>query len=340
MDSSRLLRTRECSAANHSRPPLGGRSPGSRGWRERRSLPRPRPSPRSRESGHRVADAPPRLQWRDRAGLRPASLFLRAGASTPEVRLRRAGCQATACNGPSPCGSDGALLSARYRIGTTSFVHPAGWLENARRVAGRVSDVEILLFEPPVGASAPSAGEIAALARLGEEAGLTYSVHAPLEIALGSEDGGRRRAAVDAVRAAVEVTAPLAPHALIVHLAAGEREGGPLPVDPAAFRRRAIDSLHEVLSSGLAPATLCLETLEYDFALAEPVVEELGLSVAIDVGHLARDGVPIDAVLARNLVRARRAAEWAGVLTLEVFREADLDDSLAVLAELEQEAAA
>ncbi|HEX9243145.1 MAG TPA: cobamide remodeling phosphodiesterase CbiR [Anaeromyxobacter sp.] len=263
-------------------------------------------------------------------------------------------------------------MSARYRIGTTSFVHPAGWLENARRVAGRVSDVEILLFEPPVGASAPSAGEIAALARLGEEAGLTYSVHAPLEIALGSEDGGRRRAAVDAVRAAVEVTAPLAPHALIVHLAAGEREGGPLPVDPAAFRRRAIDSLHEVLSSGLAPATLCLETLEYDFALAEPVVEELGLSVAVDVGHLARDGVPIDAVLARNLGRARvvqwhgtdasrrdhrslrhfpraeavrlvralRAAEWAGVLTLEVFREADLDDSLAVLAELEQEAAA
>ncbi len=263
-------------------------------------------------------------------------------------------------------------MSARYRIGTTSFVHPAGWLENARRLAGRVQDVEILLFEAPAGSNAPSPDEIAALARLGEDAGLTWSVHAPLGIALASEDPGRRRAAIDAVSRAVELTAPLSPHAVVVHLAPGEREGDPLPSDPAAFRRRAAESLREVLATGLPPAALCLETLEYDFALAEPVVEELGLSVALDVGHLARDGVPFDAVLARNLgrsrvvqwhgtdssgrdhrslrhypradalrlVRALRAAGWAGVLTLEVFRETDLDESLAILAELEREAAA
>jgi sugar phosphate isomerase/epimerase len=263
-------------------------------------------------------------------------------------------------------------VSARYRIGTTSFVHPGGWLENARRVAGRVSDVEILLFEAPTPATGPSREEIASLARLGTDAGLTWSVHAPLDVALASEDPARRRAAIDAVRAAVDVTAPLAPHAVVVHLAAGEREGGPLPADPAAFRGRAVESLREVLAAGLPAAALCLETLEYDFALAEPVVDALGLSVALDVGHLARDGVPFDAVLGRNLARTRlvqwhgtdpsgrdhrslrhypraealrllralREAGWAGVLTLEVFREADLDESLALLAELEQEAAA
>jgi sugar phosphate isomerase/epimerase len=125
-------------------------------------------------------------------------------------------------------------------------------------------------------------------------------------------------------------------------------------------------------ATGLAPSTLCLETLEYDFALAEPVVEELGLSVALDVGHLARDGVPFDAVVARNLARTRvvqwhgtdpsgrdhrslrhyprgeglrllrtlRAARFAGVLTLEVFGEQDFEESLAVLAALEEEVAA
>lgn len=263
-------------------------------------------------------------------------------------------------------------MIARYRIGTTSFVHPAGWLENARRLAGRVQDVEILLFEAPTAASAPGPDEIAALARLGREAGLTWSVHAPLDIALASEDPARRRAGIEAVRRAVEITAPLAPHAVVVHLAPGEREGDPLPADPGSFRSRAIDSLREVLGVGLPPAALCLETLEYDFALAEPVVEELGLSVALDVGHLARDGVTFDAVLARNLgrtrvvhwhgtdptgrdhrslrhyprpdavrlVRALRAARWGGVITLEVFREADLDESLALLAEIEREAAA
>ena len=263
-------------------------------------------------------------------------------------------------------------MIAPYRIGTTSFIYPAGWYENARRLAGRVSDVELLLFDPPTPASLPSRSEIAALARLGKDAGLTYCVHAPIGLALASEDPERRRVAVDAIAQVVDVTAPLRPHAVVVHLAAGEREGDPPPADAEAFRRRAADSLDAVLARGLAPAALCLETLEYDFVLAEPVVEELGISVALDVGHLVRDGVPFDGVLSRNLHRARvvqwhgtdpagrdhrslrhhpraealrlvralRAARWAGVLTLEVFAEADLDESLALLAELEAEAAA
>jgi sugar phosphate isomerase/epimerase len=260
-------------------------------------------------------------------------------------------------------------VSAPYRIGTTSFIHPARWYENARRLAGRVADVELLLFDPPTPASLPSGAEIADLARLSRDTGLSYTVHAPIGFALASEDPARRRVAVDAISRVVALTAPLAPHAVVVHLAPGEREGDAPPADAAAFRARAAESLAAVLATGIPPERLCLETLEYDFALAEPVVEELGLSVALDVGHLARDGVPFDAVLARNLgrsrvvqwhgtdpsgrdhrslrhyprsdalrlVRALRDAGWQGVLTLEVFREDDLDESLAVLAEHERE---
>jgi sugar phosphate isomerase/epimerase len=259
-----------------------------------------------------------------------------------------------------------------FRIGTTSFIHPAGWLENARRLAGRVEDVELLLFEPPDDSRGPSREEIAALASLGRDASLTFSVHAPLGIALASEDITRRRAAVAAVKGAIRVTAPLAPHSIIVHLAPGEREGGPLPADLCAFRQRAAESLREVIAEGPLPGVICLETLEYDFRIAEPIADELGLSVALDVGHLARDGAPFDDVLARNrhrtrvvhwhgtdaegrdhrslrhypsgegrrLLRALREAAFSGVLTLEVFGEADLEESLAVLAELGREAAA
>ncbi len=41
-----------------------------------------------------------------------------------------------------------------------------------------------------------------------------------------------------------------------------------------------------------------------------------------------------------RLVSALRDARWQGVLTLEVFREADFEESLAVLAEVEREVAA
>jgi sugar phosphate isomerase/epimerase len=252
----------------------------------------------------------------------------------------------------------------RYRVGATSFVHPAGWLANAARLAGRVRDVEILLFEPPSPASAPPPAEIDGLARLGRATGLTWSVHAPV-VALASEDEDRRREAVDAIRRAVEITAPLDPHAVVVHV---ERDGA--AGDLAGWRERATRSLRELVAAGIAPATLAIETLDYDFALVEAVVDALGLSVALDVGHLARDGVPLEPVLRRNLARTRvvqwhgtepggrdhrslrhypraggvsllRAlgeAGFAGVVTLEVFREDDLDDSLAVLAELEREA--
>lgn len=262
-------------------------------------------------------------------------------------------------------------MSVPYRIGTTSFVHPASWLENARRLAGRVRDVEVLLFQPPSDAAGPSPGEIAALARLGEERGLGYTVHAPL-VPLAAEDEGRRRAAAAAVRRAIELTAPLRPAAVTVHLELRDAPGRPAPAELSAWRERAARSLREVLACGVAPRTIAVETLEYDFALAEPLVEALGLSVALDVGHLARDGVALLPVVERHLarapvvhwhgtepggrdhrslrhfpradgvalVRALVRAGWSGVVTLEVFGEAELGDSLAVLASLEAEALA
>src|SRR5690606_23599173 len=101
----------------------------------------------------------------------------------------------------------------------------------------------------------------------------------------------------------------------------------------------------------------------YDFALLEPVVVDLGLSIAVDVGHLARDGRDELALLERHWERTR-VIQWhgvddtgrdhrglrhyprdrarlllerliretyRGVLTLEVFREPDLEESLAIV---------
>jgi sugar phosphate isomerase/epimerase len=254
----------------------------------------------------------------------------------------------------------------RYLIGTTSFIHRASWLENAARLAPRVRDVELLLFD--LDAGAPSEQEIEGLARVGREAGLGYTVHAPLDVALASADEGRRRRSAERVARAIALTRALRPRAYVVHLFPGEREGERRA--DSGWRARAERSLREILAAGVEPEAVCLETLDEDFARVAPLLDAFGLSVALDVGHLARDGVPLEPLLAEHLRRARvvqwhgtdpagrdhrsirhfpraaavdllrtlAAAAWDGVLTLEVFSEPDLDDSLAMVSELEAEA--
>jgi adenosylcobalamin phosphodiesterase len=259
-----------------------------------------------------------------------------------------------------------APVRPRYLIGTTSFVHRASWLENAEQLAGRVRDVELLLLD--LDHAVPSPGEVAALGGLARRTGLGFTVHTPLGVALASADEARRRRSAERVARAIALAAPLAPRAFVIHLFPGEREGEPPP--DAGWRARAERSIAEILATGVEPGAVCLESLDDGYAAVEPLLDAFGLSAALDVGHLARDGRPFDALLARNLRRARvvqwhgtdatgrdhrsirhfprpdgvrllrtlAAAGWEGVLTLEVFSEADLDDSLAVLADLEAEA--
>lgn len=249
----------------------------------------------------------------------------------------------------------------RFRIGTTSFIVPDYMVPNVRQLAGRVEDVELLLFS--VDEDVPGADEVAELARLEAAHGLTYTVHTPLDASLASEDEARRRAGVDKVRRAIAWGRPLAPIGYPVHVYLGDGERDPRPPrDLDAWRARARCSLEALLEDGVAPRRLCVECLDYDFALIAPVVRALDLSVALDVGHLLRDGralrATVDAWLDRarilqlhgtrdgrdhvSLAHAPRAdvawlletltsRGWDGVLTLEVFSARDLDESLAVL---------
>jgi len=264
-------------------------------------------------------------------------------------------------------------MNVPFRLGTTSFIYPGGWLANVKRLAGRFSDIEILFFESDGPGVLPSVPERGSLAAWKARAGLTYSLHTPLDVSLASSDEQRRRASVASVQRAVEAAEPFRPDATIVHVYLGEREHDDhVPADLQAWRRRAAGSLEEILRLGVAPGDLCVEVLDYDFTLIDPVVADLGLSVALDVGHLLRERRDENAILCRNLHRTRiiqwhgvdpsgrdhrslahyprdRARQlldtlmhesYQGVLTLEVFRESDLDESVSVLTSLLGETAA
>ena len=254
------------------------------------------------------------------------------------------------------------------RIGTTSFIYPGGWLHNVERLAPRFDDVEILFFEDGPGAY-PDAGECRALAMCKREHQLSFSLHTPLCASLASEDAARRAAGVDAVRRAMDAAALLEPEHYVLHVYLGDGERAPRPADLDAWRERAAGSLRQLIGHGAAPRQLCVELLDYDFALIEPVIEALDLSIALDVGHGVRDGRDELGEIERYLPRARllqwhgtspagrdhlslrhyprerarallallNARGYTGVLTLEVFDAAELDSSHAVLAELWRE---
>ena len=261
-------------------------------------------------------------------------------------------------------------LMRRFRLGATSFVYPAGWLENVERLSGRVEDVELLFFAPEGPSGLPDARELRGLRELRARHGLTYSVHTPLSASLASEDEARRAAGVREVLRVIDATRVLEPSAFVVHVYLGDEEGGARPSDMAAFRERAARSLRELLSHGVSPRELCVEYLDYDLDLLVEVIEQLDLQVALDVGHLLRDGRDWRGILERYLPRTRliqwhgtepggrdhkslehvphataRAivecllhADYAGVLTLEVFEELAFERSLSLVHALLEEA--
>lgn len=251
-----------------------------------------------------------------------------------------------------------------FRLGATSYVVPGGWADNVELLGGLVSDVEILFFQAEQPSQLPDAAECARLAALRRAHGLTYSLHTPLAASLASADEQRRRCSVRLVQRAIDAARPFAPELFIVHVYLGDREQDPQrPRDIGAWQARARRSLQALLHGGVQREQLCVELIDYDYGLIEPVIAELGLRVALDVGHLERDGLDVLAWLERllprtavlqwhgtdargrdhrslchhhrpralALLRALLAHDYRGVLTLEVFSADELHESLALV---------
>jgi iron complex transport system ATP-binding protein len=205
--------------------------------------------------------------------------------------------------------AEGPCLKGRFpfRLGTTSYIIPAALLPNVTALAPRVDDVEILLFESDEISNLPSGETVAGLRGVGDERGLTFTVHLPIDIQLGERDETERRNSVEKCLRIIRCMQPLRPFGYTLHFHGdSDRLREATPSDhiegwQAALRKSAA----EILESGIDPALLCIETLSYPFELVEDLVSGLGLSICLDVGHLIMYGYDVGAYVEKYLSRTR-----------------------------------
>ncbi|MCX6997042.1 MAG: cobamide remodeling phosphodiesterase CbiR [Kiritimatiellaeota bacterium] len=249
-----------------------------------------------------------------------------------------------------------------FRIGTTSYIIPDDILPNVEHLAPLVDDIELVLFETDeYGSNLPDVALTARLAELAAAHELTFTVHLPLDLRLG--DGGEEtHASLIKARRVIEATCDLAPFAYTLHLDGRDLLNSPSHGELHRWQDHARRALEVVCGWLDEPERLCIENLErWDPEAFAPVVMALPVSRTIDIGHLWLQGRdPLDH-LARWMDRARvihlhgiaerdhasvahvpaeqldpvvdfLKRRFAGVLTLEVFNQADLTSSLAALA--------
>jgi len=195
-----------------------------------------------------------------------------------------------------------------FRLGTTSYIVPDDIIPNVRYLAGKVEDIELVLFESDEFSNLPSPEDMKRLAGLAAEHALTYSVHLPLDVYLGNGDRKERERSVGKCRRIVELTRDLPKSAYVMHFEAGP--GVDINAMSSDGVRRFVDALHESTALLLActdepPASFCAENLNYPFELVFSVIEEAGLSVTLDVGHIEYYGFPLGEYLQRYLPRTK-----------------------------------
>jgi sugar phosphate isomerase/epimerase len=246
-----------------------------------------------------------------------------------------------------------------FRLGTTSYIIPDDILPNARYLAGKVRDIELILFEVDDGPNnLPSPEVIHELSKIAQANDMTYTVHLPLDLKLG-EDGSERDQSLVKAKRVIDCTCGLDPWAYVLHL---DGRSVRTSTDVNLIKHwqeqsvRALEIVSEWAGSAEKLAVENLETYPLDFT--QLVLDRIPVRRCVDVGHLWLDGhdpIPyLRAALPRTRVihihgiaeRDHRSlafvpqenvravfdellrTNYKGVLTLEIFSEEDFLSSL------------
>jgi sugar phosphate isomerase/epimerase len=253
-----------------------------------------------------------------------------------------------------------------FRLGTTSYIIPDDILPNVRYLAGKVRDIELILFEVDDGPNnLPSTEIIDELTQIARQHDITYTVHLPLDLKLG-DDGSERDQSLVKAKRVIDCTRRLNPWAYVLHL---DGRSVRTSTDQGLLKRwqdHSVRALEIVSEWAGGPEKLAVENLEtYPLDFIQPVLDRIPVSRCVDIGHLWLDGhdpIPyLQAALSRTRVihmhgiaeRDHRSLKfmpfekvcdvwrelihvhYEGVLTLEIFSEEDFTSSLEMLEKIQ-----
>jgi sugar phosphate isomerase/epimerase len=248
-----------------------------------------------------------------------------------------------------------------FRLGVTSYVYPDALLPNVRALAPIANDIELVFFESGDDSNLPSPSEINELAALAREHSLTYTVHFPIDKALGSPSCDERLFTLNRMLRIMDVCRPLNPHGWILHLDGISPSDTPERV--AEWQRDLRPLVARLWSAANDPSLLCIENLGYPFDWCQPILDLAPFGHCLDIGHLwqmnydwrahVREYFPSTRIIhlygadntsrhhALTITPAPLAGEflsaitgYSGVLTLETFGYDDTHASINRLIEI------
>lgn len=251
-----------------------------------------------------------------------------------------------------------------FRIGTTSYIIPADILPNARYLAGKVQDIQLVLFEMEDSLNnLPTNAQVNELNDIATEQGLSYTVHLPLDLRLGTKGSDLHLSLIKA-RRVIEATQKLNPLAYIAHLDGRDERFSTDPIVLSQWQKQAADSIQQAAEWTGDIKLLAVENLEgYPVGFNDPVINIAGSSRCIDIGHLwLDDREPVDFFPGRieqttvihlhginerdhqslahmsqkridDFFRILLKSNFSGVVTLEVFSEDDFNTSMQAVAD-------
>jgi sugar phosphate isomerase/epimerase len=254
------------------------------------------------------------------------------------------------------------MIPYPFRFGTTSYIIPADILPNIHYLAGKVQDVELVLFEVEDGSSnLPNCEQIAELHNIAADNDLTYTVHLPLDLRL-ADDGSPRHASLEKARRVIDCTRDLDPWAFVLHLDGKSVRNGATPEAMQRWQEHAVQSLEIVGGWAGSVNKLAVENTEgYPLDFYQPVLEQIAVNRTVDIGHLWLDNHDPVAYLRNALPRTRVIhihgiagrdhkslahvpteklcavldelvrANYRGVFTVEIFSEDDFLTSCAAI---------
>lgn len=180
-----------------------------------------------------------------------------------------------------------------WRLGSTSFVFPADITENVRQLAGLVDDIQLLFFESGRSSQLAHPLDIDFLKQIAAQYDLSYSVHLPTDLHLGSPLPNIRQAAIREIISLMTELAPLNPSCFDLHLV---RE----PDIPEIQWLDSLDSSLAALSAelGSGRAKIGIENIDYPFHSVRPLALAHGFSLCLDFGHALCYGENLSVMLA------------------------------------------